>query len=274
MKPPFSYYGGKMGMAARIVELLPPHRVYLEPYFGSGAVLFAKSEAAIEVVNDVDGNLVTFFRVLRERPDELARVCELTPYARAELTAAHEPTTDELERARRWWVRVSQSFGKSGNATTGWSVTTARSQSPAATAKSLIARFDACSRRLARVCIEQGDGALMVERLATPDSVVYVDPPYLAETRRGNDRRRPEDYSHDMGGEADHRRLAEVLTACPATVVLSGYPSPLYDELYDGWHRLDTPVMVKASNARTSDRQARTEVLWCNRPLSLGLFGR
>lgn len=88
MKPPFAYYGGKAGMAPTIVDILPEHRIYMEPFFGSGAVLFAKPRSRFEIVNDVDGALVTFFRVLRDRPEDLAEVCKLTPHARAEFDAA------------------------------------------------------------------------------------------------------------------------------------------------------------------------------------------
>src|SRR5690606_17139596 len=113
VKPPFAYYGGKTGMAQRIVSLLPPHKSYIEPFFGSGAVLFAKPPAMCEIVNDLDHSLVTFFRVLRDRTDELVDVCALTPHARAEYQAAGlDEDLDDLERARRFWVGVKQAGGE------------------------------------------------------------------------------------------------------------------------------------------------------------------
>ena len=102
------------------------------------------------------------------------------------------------------------------------------------------------------------------------DTVVYVDPPYLAATRRSRDRQRPGDYLCDMGSAEDHERLAAVLLATPAAVVLSGYPSPLYEQLYADWCRIDVPVRVHASNAVTTARGERTEVLWSNRPVTFG----
>lgn len=272
MKPPFAYYGGKVGMAHRIAALLPAHRIYMEPFFGSGAVFFAKPPAACEIVNDLDGGVVAFFRALRDRPDDLERVCRLTPYARAEFQAAYAdegPATD-LERARRFWVRVNQSFAKTAGRQTGWSITTARSQSVSASTQSRISRFMACAERLARAAIEQCPAWELIDRLATEDTVIYADPPYLAETRRGRDRQRPADYLHDMGTEDDHRRLAESLRSTAAAVVLSGYPSPLYDELYGDWWRQDMPVLVHSSNAVTAARGERTEVLWSNRDLGSG----
>lgn len=277
MKPPFTYYGGKVGMAERIVGMLPPHRVYIEPFFGSGAVLFAKPPSMHEIVNDLDNVVVTFFRVLRERMDELAEVCALTPYARAEYEAAVFEGTggglDDLELARRFWVRVNQSFAKTAGRRTGWSVTTARTQAAPASVRGRLARFAECAERLATVSIECCDAASLVTRLATPDAVVYADPPYLPSTRNGRGRVVPagtaDDYRVDMG-EDDHRRLAEVLTATPAAVILSGYPSDLYEDLYRGWWHVDVAVSVHSSNSVTVDRGRRIERLWSNRPLDLG----
>ena len=274
MKPPFAYYGGKTGLSERIISLLSPHRVYIEPFFGSGAVFFAKSQVPCEIVNDLDGGIVAFFRALRDRPADLERVCRLTPYARAEYRAADVQAEgiDDLERARRFWVRVNQSFGKTAGRQTGFSVTTARSQSTGGSVQGRIDRFHACARRLQRVTIEQCDAARLVERMGTAETLVYCDPPYLASTRRGRDRSRPADYLHDMGTEDEHRRLAEVLHKTPAAVILSGYPSELYEELYGDWWRLDIPVLVHASNSVTAERGERTEVLWSNRALDTGLF--
>ncbi len=272
---PFAYYGGKAGLAHRIVDLMPPHRVYIEPFFGSGAVLFAKPPAVHEIINDLDRNVVTFFRVLREQPEELERVCALTPHARSEWEAADLydwPARDhsrnvpgeDLERARRFWVRVNQSFAKTTGTATGWSVTTARRQAVPASALSRITRFARVADRLARCSIECSDGASVVDRLATSDTVVYADPPYLASTRNGRDKG-ANDYAVDMGTAAAHERLAESLTRTPATVLLSGYPSPLYESLYGDWWHVDFPVHVHSSNAVSVDRAQRIERVWCNR---------
>lgn len=272
MRPPITYYGGKIGMAERIIELMPSHRVYIEPFFGSGAVFFAKPAVTHEIVNDVDGAVVAFFRVLRERPEDLAQVCRLTPYAREEYAAADcdERGLDDLERARRFWVRVNQSFAKTAGPRTGWSITTARTQSVCGSVAGRLDRFAACAERLSQVAIESCDGADLIERLATADTVVYVDPPYLGTTRSGMTKRG--DYRCEMGDREDHERLAEVLHQTPATVILSGYPSPLYEDLYGDWPRLDTAVLAHSSNAVTSERGDRTEVLWMNRELDRGLF--
>lgn len=271
MKPPFAYYGGKTGMAQRLVSMLPPHRTYIEPFFGSGAVLFAKPRSVHEIVNDVDRNVVTFFRVLRERTDELIDVCALTPHAREEYAAADlNEDLDDLERARRFWVRVNQSFSHAAGQRSGWSITTSRTQSVPGSILGRIARFTACADRLMATTIECCDAADLIDRLATPTTAIYVDPPYLASTRRSGSGPRASDYITDMGDEASHRRLAEVLHATPAGVLLSGYHSPLYDDLYGDWPRIEIPVLAQASNAVTAERGERTEVIWSNRSLDRG----
>lgn len=271
MKPPFAYFGGKTGMARSIVSMMPTHRVYMEPFFGSGAVLFAKTPATHEIVNDLDGDIVTFFRVLREQPEQLELACSLTPHARDEFSAAYTPgehPEDDLERARRLWVRINQSFAKTAGNRTGWSNTTARTQSIPMSIRGRIARFADCAERLSRVTIENCDAAGLVERLATADTVIYADPPYLAASRVARTGG-ANDYAHDMGSEDEHRRLAKVLNETPATVLLSGYPSPLYDELYEGWEFFDTACRAHSSNAATNKRGSRTERIWSNRPISL-----
>lgn len=270
MKPPITYYGGKSGMATTIANLFPPHRVYIEPFFGSGAVFFAKQPAVHEIINDLDGAVVTFFRMLRDRPDDLAAACALSPHARQEFDDADlDLDLDDLEVARRFWVRVSQSFAKTAGRKTGWSVTTARTQAVPASMFSRLGRFAACAQRLAGTTIESCDAAGLVRRLATPDAVVYVDPPYLATTR--SSRKAGStciDYRCDMGDDEAHEDLAEALRTTTATVFLSGYHSDLYDRLYHDWPRIEWQTHAHGSNALTSTRGNRTEVLWSNRGLT------
>lgn len=276
MRPPFAYYGGKVGMAPLIASVLPPHRVYMEPFFGSGAVLFAKRQTRFEIVNDADENIVTFFRVLRERPGPLAEVCALTPHARDEYRAAdlEVEDLDDLERARRFWVCVNQSFSKTAGRRTGWSVTTARSQSMPDGIAGRIDRFMACAERLRHVSIENCDAADLVARLATGDTAIYVDPPYPGGTRVSRAAGGLGDYRVDMLGPDAHSRLAEVLRATPAAVVISGYPCDLYDEdLYPDWDTLDVNVHAHSSNAVTAERGHRVERLWSNRPIARNVQG-
>jgi DNA adenine methylase len=134
--------------------------------------------------------------------------------------------------------------------------------------RSRLGRFTEIAERLVRVSIENCDASDLIERLSTPDTVIYADPPYLASTRVARtDRRAPADYRVDMGGVDGHQRLSEALKATPAVVFLSGYPSDLYADLYADWHYLDFRVTAHSSNSATAGRSHRTERIWSNRPL-------
>jgi DNA adenine methylase len=261
MKSPVPYFGSKQRVADWIVDLLPDHDHYVEPFAGGLSVLLAKRPSRMETVNDLDGELMTFWRVLRDRPDELLRACMLTPHGRAELAATWDPTTDELELARRIWSRLAQ--GRSGTLrNTGWR----HYIDPAGSSTSMpgyleayALRLAAAAERLHSVSLEALPAAEVIVRYgARPNVLLYVDPPYLGATRGwGNN------YRCEMKTEQEHRELAAALADCKATVVLSGYHSPLYDEMFDGWHRYEQASMT--GNAKTA--KARTEVLWANRPL-------
>jgi DNA adenine methylase len=275
-RSPINYHGAKGRLAPWIASLLPPHRTYLEPFFGSGAVLFAKPPSPTEIVNDLDANLVTFFRVLREQPDALAGACRLTPYARAEFQAAHltDPTVtgqdelDEVERARRFFVRINQSVSKSTRRSTGWAVApNTNGHDHAHKFAALTDRLQGCAERLRRVHIEQRPAIEVITRLATSTAVVYADPPYLASTRSSLTKRRGADYTVEYATEADHRELAAVLRATPAVVLLSGYPSPLYEELYGDWWRIQRTIDRPSSHVSGGRGAKATEVIWANRPL-------
>lgn len=268
-------------MAPWIASLMPDHHVYVEPFAGSAAVLFAKVPSKDEVLNDADGDVINFFRVLRDGPDELARVCSLTPYARDEyaLAFAERDVEDPVERARRFWIRSTQSFGQSAGADFGWSISLAQNVCRPHSVANRVGRFSEAADRLARCFIENMDALELIAKYDRPGAVIYVDPPYLWSTRTSfNDhgtgaRRRPRgDYAHEFNTDDDHRALADVLTAARSTILLSGYASGLYDDLYAEWHRVEKVVSLHMSNGRSERgrRPKRVEVLWSNRPINEG----
>ncbi|WP_236241134.1 DNA adenine methylase [Streptomyces sp. CC228A] len=261
MKSPVPYFGSKQRIAPWIASLLPEHGHYVEPYCGGLSVLLAKPAAPMETVNDLDGELMTFWRVLRDRPTELIRACALTPHSRTELAAAHEAAGDELELARRIWCRLAQ--GRAGTLRqTGWRHYIAPAGSTLGMPgymDAYVDRLAAAAERLHHVSLEALPALDIIAKYgANCDVLLYVDPPYLGSTRPWSN------YRVEMKGEAEHRELAAALHACRATVVLSGYDSPLYAELYAGWHRYEQQTMT--GNAQAS--KGRTEVLWANRPLA------
>lgn len=269
LRPPIPYFGSKQSVADRIVGLLPAHLHYVEPYCGSLSVLLAKPASRMETVNDLDGDLMAFWRVLRDRPEDLARVCALTPHSRAEYAAAREASSsDELETARRVWVCLTQGRGGTlREAGTGWRYFV----SPASSSTGMPGYLDGYLGRLAPAAARLHDVSLeslpalelIAKYGADADVLLYVDPPYLGSTRGyGNN------YRHEMRADADHRALADALHACRAAVVLSGYPSELYDrELYAGWDRF---TLSNQTGNAAGDR-SRTEVLWSNRALGTQL---
>lgn len=260
MKPPLAYYGGKTSIAAQIAALLPAHEHYVEPFCGALAVLLSKRPSRMETVNDLDGDLMTFWRVLRDRPVDLERVCALTPHARAEHDAAYGDLdgVDDLERARRVWIRLTQ--GRAGTLRrTGWRHYVNPSGSSASMPGYLsgyVDRMAGAAQRLTLVSLEARPALELIAAYGQqPEVLLYVDPPYLGSTRARN-------YRHEMSSQDDHLELAAALRCARASVVLSGYESELYLEAYDGWHRHEIP----SATGQASGYLARTEVLWSNRP--------
>lgn len=257
VKPPVAYYGAKTSLAPRIVSMLPEHRRYVEPFAGSLAVLLAKPQAPLEVVNDLDRNLMTFWKVLRDSPTELARVCMLTPHSRVERNIAKHIPSDagDLERARLVWSALVQ--GRTGTlANTGWRH--ARSAVDGRMLRSYVQRIEAVAERIRDVSLECRPALEVIEKYGSDqNNLIYCDPPYLGSVRRHN-------YKVEMTGEKAHRELGEALRGCRATVVLSGYQSALYDEMYSGWFSVEMDAQTSQGSVQGVER---TEVLWSNRGL-------
>jgi DNA adenine methylase len=270
VRPPTQYFGAKGRLAPWIASLLPEHRTYVEPLGGSAAVLFAKPPSPTEVINDRDGDLVRLFRVLRDHGPELARALRLTPYARAELRAAtlDDPGLDELERARRVFVRLNMSISRTLGRQRGFAAAfNTNGADHAHKFASLVDHLDAAAERLRRVIIEDRPALEVIAKYGAPNAAIYCDPPYLATVRSALAKRRGADYACEYATQAEHRELARALHASPAAVLISGYPSPLYEDLYAGWWRIER-VVDKPSSLTSGGRAARgVEVIWSNRPL-------
>lgn len=249
------YQGGKWRMASWLVGLFPPHHTYVEPFGGGASVLMQKPRSRIEVYNDLDAGVVGVFRVLRDPvlAAELARVCALTPFSRAEFLAAFEVHADPVENARRTIVRSQQGIGAKARASrNGWR-TRLSGGSPAQTWAGWPANVASWCDRLQAVAIECLPWQRMLDLYDAPSSLLYCDPPYLKATRAWDHR---SIYAHEMS-DADHRELLDRLLAARSMVVLSGYRSPLYDEALAGWVRLE-------QRARAQGNIPRVEVAWLN----------
>jgi DNA adenine methylase len=258
--PVMRYFGGKYRIADWIIGFFPEHRCYVEPFGGAASVLMNKPRSYAEVYNDLSKDLVNVFQVLRN-PDQAQRlieVCRLTPYAREEFELSYESTEDPVERARRTLFRAQAAFGSSGLARsrTGFRIDSERRYKLSShvweSYPSNIASF--CSR-LSGVIIENRPAADVITKHDGPDTLFYVDPPYMHSTRVMRNAR----YDFEMT-EDDHVELLQVLERVEGMVAISGYSNPLYEDFLKDWEMHSKPA--RASGHRGT--VLRTEVLWLN----------
>jgi len=253
VRTPLTYYGGKQKLARHIVALMPAHRGYLEPFAGGAAVLLAKPRAERETLNDLDGEIVRFWRVVRERPSALAAAVAATPYSRAEWTESRRiGAGDDIEAARRLLVNIDQSFGRSR---CGWSPPSIAMDRRGRWQPGVWEKLLAAAERLRGVALEQADAVELIPRWDQPHTLIYADPPYTGPLRLAPDKR----YRVDDGALWD--RLVEVMAEIRrAAVILSGYPCEQAERL--GWRSVALPATrhVHARGART--REAAPEVVW------------
>lgn len=262
---PFRWYGGKYSHLDFLLPQLPQTHQYVEPFGGSAAVLINREPSPVETYNDLDGDVVTFFKVLRENRDELLEKIALTPFSREELAhAVEQKNNDELsdlEQARLFFVRAGQTrSGLAQEATPGrWAYckTTSRREMSGAVSRwhGRLEQLHNVADRLRRVQIENKPAIEAVERHDDEETLFYCDPPYVHESRGDTN-----SYGFEMTDE-DHRELAEALRNCEGKVAVSGYQCDLYEEIYEeeGWERIDAEE--KTMHTTKDDRQ---ESLWIN----------
>lgn len=272
-RPVLRWHGGKWKLAPWVISHFPPHRVYVEPFGGAGSVLLRKERSYGEVYNDLDDEVVNLFRVLRDpvKAEALTTALRLTPFARREFEGAYEMPADPVEGARQLVVRSFMGFGSNGHnprRKTGFRHNSNRSgTTPAQDWKNYPNELAALIDRLRGVVIDNRDACEVMSAHDGPDTLHYVDPPYLADTRS---LKNPYDlaygggmYRHEMT-DADHLRLLEHLRGLEGMVVLSGYPHAMYDTALADWRRVATAAL--ADGARK-----RTEVMWLNPQACVGL---
>lgn len=262
---PFRWYGGKYSHLDFILPRLPRTQQYIEPFGGSAAVLINRKPSRVETYNDIDGDVVNFFEVLRENRDELLEKIALTPFSREELAEAvkkkHDDDLSDVERARLFFVRAGQTrSGLAQEATPGrWAYCKSTSRRDMSGAVSrwhgrLEQLYDVADR-LRRVQIENKPAIEVIERHDDEDALFYCDPPYPHAVRGDTN-----SYGHEMSDD-EHRELAEVLRKCDGKVAVSGYECELYEELFEdyGWTRIDADEKIMHTTKET-----RQESLWVN----------
>ena len=260
MDPILKYPGAKWRLANWIIQNMPTHESYVEPYFGSGAVFFNKPRARVETINDIDGAIVQFFRVCRDKPDELARAVGLTPWAREEFMGSvfmdDAPAEDDVERARQFAIRCWMTFGARASNKKGWRHTSSKNPNGGPANPQIWRKLpDLISKVGDRLLDAQVENRPALDVIRARDGervLIYADPPYLRETRTANG----DQYRHEMT-DADHIAMLDVLRAHRGMVLLSGYDCPLYRDALEDWQLITHRTMAERG-------AIRIECLWIN----------
>lgn len=260
LRPPVKWHGGKHYLCHWIIGHFASHHTYLEPFGGGASVLLNKPPSQVEVYNDLDERITRLFRVIRDHGDELRRRLILTPYSEIEFESAPVACDDEIEQARRDFVRWRLSLGGRGDS---FSFTLHRVRRGMADVVSgylsmIDEQLPFIIERLRRVQILQRPALDVIRTWDGENTLIYCDPPYVPNTRHQSSR---QVYGCEMSVE-EHQCLAELLRKCHSRIILSGYPSPLYDELYETWRKAEFDIANHAAGGRSKDR--KKETLWMN----------
>lgn len=267
MKTPISYYGGKARIATQIVPhiMAIPHTVYVEPFSGGLAVLYAKGKKPVkdashyrEAINDLNKQLITFWRVAREQPEELARWIELTPYSQEEYREARKIYNNpseysDLKVAWATYVQCNMSFAN--KIETGWAAQVIN-QNSAATWTNRAARLPECFERLRDIYIGCEDALRFIQRFDAPHSLIYADPPY-PDTNQGH-----------YGGYTldDYQALCDALDNCESSYVLSNYNQDIAPKSAQKCVEIEAVMSASNGRSRAKHDTKRTEKLWiCDR---------
>lgn len=262
-----NYFGGKSRHLDWILPCIPPHREYFEGNLGSGAVFLNKQPAEIETINDIDGRVMNFFLMLRDRPDELIAKLELSFYGRAEFQLAAEESTDPVEDARRFFIRAVQSFGgitHSVRRKNSYRVDVKESRNgTAACVSKFLTKIEKLPQVVARLRMAQIDNRpveFLLPKFNYPTTFIYLDPPYYHKSRTSNN-----DYKHEMT-TCDHIYLAEIVNELVSMVMISHYDDPFYDKLYPKpkW----TKILGPERKANISKSVIQREALYINYKLN------
>lgn len=261
--PLIRYHGGKFRLAHWVIAQMPNHICYTETFGGAAGILLQKPRAYAEVYNDLDGEIVNLFKVLRdpEQRDQLIEQLVLTPYSREEFENAWSVATTEVEQARRTIIRAQMGFGSAGatKGITGFRIDTKRQYG---TAQSLWVDYPEhlgfIGQRLSGVLIENRPAIQVLKDHDASTTLHYVDPPYVHDTRYSG-AKTGRVYRHEMN-DKDHLDLLNTLLELEGMVMLSGYPSELYSDVLKDWKRVDTKARI--SSGRGTD--TRIECLWIN----------
>lgn len=250
------YRGGKSKIAEWVISHFPPHKIYVEPFGGGASVLINKMPVASEIYNDINSEVVNFFRVLRgDKSSKLLEIIELTPYSRDEFDLSYEPCSDILERARRTAIRSMMSFGGNGlsRGKTGFRATANNNTSAPARFNKYPNDLKFIIERFKSITIENRSALELIKIHDSKETLHYLDPPYVMNTRKSLSHL----YDDEMTDE-NHQDLAIVVNSLKGMVIISGYDSKLYDTLYPTFRKVYKNSMAASYQGGVST----VEVLW------------
>lgn len=263
--PPLKWHGGKYYLASKIVAMMPAHQQYVEPFFGGGSVLLAKDPSNVgEIANDLNGQLTNFWKVLQDEKlfERFYRIMQAVPFSENEWREAHEKLNkveEPVEQAAAFYIECRQSMAGRRAAFAPMTKTRLRQgmNEQAAAWMSVVDGLPAVHERLRRVAILNRDALKVIEQFDTPNTLYYLDPPYVHATRHTT-----AEYGEQEMHDEKHVELLDLLLTLKGKVMLSGYPSPLYDEKLAHWHKVDFDL---PNNSAAGDSKERmTERVWCN----------
>ncbi len=254
MKAIMKYPGSKWQLARWIINLFPQHHSYLEPYFGSGAILFNKPRSNIETVNDLDGDVVNLFEWIKKDPERLAHEIYYTPYARQVYEDAFKSIPDDsFNRAVNFYIRLNMGHGyRTTGEKVGWK-NDIQGRERAYAAQdwcNIPEKIMQAAERLRGVQIENKPALELILRFNFKNVLIYCDPPYMLETRHG------QQYKYEME-DNDHEELLDVLLKHKGFVIISGYDTETYNSMLSGWNKYET-----VSYSQTCSK--KREIIWTN----------
>lgn len=262
MKTILRWPGSKWRIADWIVRQFPTHDTYVEPFFGSGAVFFTKTPSGTETINDIDNEVVNLFQIVRDRAEELCQAIEMTPYSRKEyISSTDEIVADPLEHARRFLIRTWQGYGGKTYRSTCWAHDRTNSVFRPKYWSLLPGRILDIVERLKMAQIENMDALDLIQLYNRKSTLLYVDPPYLLETRTNKH------YKHEFETQQKHKELLEVCMKHKGSCLISSYDNALYNTILTDWTK--RTIKVQTNNAKTA-----TECLYLNRmaDMEMSLF--
>ncbi len=263
MKRVLKYPGSKWNIAGQLVNLIPEHHSYVEPYAGSLALLFNKTPSPIETINDLDYDVVNLFQCIQQDAEKLSRLVMTTPYSRQMYEDSYkmDPVAemmfglDRFHKACQFLIRCWQGYGfRTNGYKVGWkNDVQGREKAYALWSWYRLPEWIVdVAERLRMVQIEKRPAIEVIRRFDYDNVFMYLDPPYLLETRTGGQKQ----YKHEMTDD-DHEELLKTITASKAKIMISGYESEMYNDYLQGWHKEQFSSCAEHAGSRT-------ETIWMN----------